>query len=104
MMFTPYILALVPFILPASAGQVANAIGCFGTSASFQNQGSFAFQSIDHCVDQCDQARFKYAAVQAEDCWCGDADPVQEDLVSDDKCDEACPGYAKDICSFSLLS
>ncbi|KAL3468988.1 hypothetical protein BJX99DRAFT_92736 [Aspergillus californicus] len=93
-----YFVSLLPFILSAVAGKTSESIGCFSDVADFESQRSSIFESVDHCVDLCDEADFNYAALQGDSCLCGKASPAQDALVSDDRCDEACPGYAKDTC------
>ncbi|KAL2817513.1 hypothetical protein BDW59DRAFT_165921 [Aspergillus cavernicola] len=98
MKFRAALFPVLSFALPGFAAQISNSIGCFSSPGNFENQGSFTFQEVNHCVDQCDEADFKYAALQGDDCWCGKADPAQADLISDDECDEACSGWPRDIC------
>ncbi|KAL2826737.1 hypothetical protein BJY01DRAFT_229587 [Aspergillus pseudoustus] len=82
----------------ASPSFPASSQGCFSKVGTLQNTGSYIFQSVDHCVNECGEAEYQFVGVQGEDCWCGDSLPSLDDLVSDDKCDTACPGYGPDIC------
>ncbi|KAL4899288.1 hypothetical protein BDW74DRAFT_183820 [Aspergillus multicolor] len=101
MKVTSSFVAVLPFALSAAALSTSTYVGCFSTAGSWDNLGSFTFQSIGHCVEQCSDAGYNigdYAAVQDEDCYCGDSDPAKTDLVDDDHCAAQCPGYAADSC------
>ncbi|KAL4746875.1 hypothetical protein BDW72DRAFT_183982 [Aspergillus terricola var. indicus] len=94
------LLAVLPLAFFASASQESY-IGCFSTPGSFENLGTYTFQSIGHCPNQCKEAGYSigdYAAVKETDCYCGDVDPAKDDLVDDDQCTAQCPGYAPDAC------
>lgn len=95
--------AVLPFALVASARQQANYIGCFTSSGSLENQGSYTFQTVGYCIDVCNGGDFKYAALQKNNCLCGNTVPEQADMTDDGECSSACPGFAKDNCE-SLLS
>ncbi|KAL4783725.1 hypothetical protein BJX76DRAFT_357746 [Aspergillus varians] len=98
MKFSPYLFAVLSCIQHVSGRKASKSLGCFSGPGAFENQGSFTFQSVGYCIDLCDKASFNYAALQSDDCWCGNADPVQADLTSDKTCDSVCAGYATDIC------
>ncbi|KAL4988644.1 hypothetical protein BDW68DRAFT_87379 [Aspergillus falconensis] len=104
MKLTDTLLAVLPFALSAFASQLSSYVGCFGTPGSFENLGTYTFQSIGHCVNQCMGGGYNigdYAAVKETSCYCGDVDPATDDLVDDDQCTAQCPGYAADICGGS---
>lgn len=90
--------AVLPFALVASASQQANYIGCFTSSGSLENQGSYTFQTVGYCIDVCNGGDFKYAAVQKNNCLCGNTVPEQADMTDDGECSSACPGFANDNC------
>ncbi|OJI95830.1 hypothetical protein ASPVEDRAFT_35142 [Aspergillus versicolor CBS 583.65] len=90
--------AVLPFAVAASKSEQANYIGCFTSSGSLANQGSYTFESVGHCLNTCEAGDFKYAAVQKNDCFCGNAVPEQTDLTADDQCGSPCPGFAGDNC------
>jgi cell wall integrity and stress response component len=100
MKLTSALLAVLPCAFFASASQESY-VGCFSTPGSFENLGTYVFQSIGHCLNQCTKAGYNigdYAAVKETDCYCGDVDPAKDDLVDDDQCTTQCPGYAPDVC------
>ncbi|KAL4737439.1 hypothetical protein BDV11DRAFT_171986 [Aspergillus similis] len=104
MKLTSALLAVLPFVLSASADQVSSYVGCFSTPGSLKNFGTNVFQTIGHCLNQCTEAEYNigdYAAVKEADCYCGDVDPAKEDLVDDDQCNAQCPGYPADVCGGS---
>ncbi|RDW63193.1 WSC domain-containing protein [Aspergillus mulundensis] len=101
MKFSPSLVAVLPFALSATARSTSTYVGCFSTTGSWEDFGTFTFQSIGHCVEQCSDAGYNihdYAAVQDESCYCGDSDPAKADLLDDDECTAKCPGYAGDTC------
>ncbi|KAL4816840.1 hypothetical protein BDW67DRAFT_160951 [Aspergillus spinulosporus] len=104
MKLTSTLLAVLPFAFFASASQESSYVGCFSSPGSFENLGTYTFQSIGHCLNQCSEAGYNigdYAAVKETDCYCGDVDPAKDDLVDDDQCSAECPGYAPDACGGS---
>ncbi|KAL4771979.1 hypothetical protein BDW60DRAFT_188850 [Aspergillus nidulans var. acristatus] len=103
MRLTSALLAVLPCAFFASASQESY-VGCFSTPGSFENLGTYTFQSIGHCLNQCTEAGYNmgdYAALKETDCYCGDVDPAKDDLVDDDQCTAQCPGYAPDACGGS---
>ncbi|BCS30194.1 WSC domain-containing protein [Aspergillus puulaauensis] len=89
---------VLPFALLASASYKANYTGCFTKPGLLKSQGTFDFQGVYHCLAVCNDADFKYAAVQKDDCLCGNAVPEQADMTTDDECDSPCPGWPNDNC------
>lgn len=94
--------AILPFALVASARQDANYIGCFTSSGSLENQGGYTFQTVGYCLNVCDHGDFKYAALQKNNCFCGNAVPEQADMTDDGDCSSPCPGFANDNCQSFL--
>lgn len=91
---------VLPFVLHASASYKDNYIGCFTNPGSLKSQGVFDFQGVHHCLAVCNDAGFKYAAVQKYNCLCGNTVPEEADITTDDECDLPCPGWPDDNCSF----
>ncbi|KAL2862592.1 WSC domain-containing protein [Aspergillus lucknowensis] len=90
--------AILPFASAAAAVRAPSSQGCFSDPGVLQNAGSSIFQSINHCVDLCDGRGSAYAALQKDDCWCGDALPDKENVVADDRCDVPCAGFPTENC------
>lgn len=75
--------------------------GCFSSSGSMSDLGSFTYQTAGYCQDQCvKQQKPVMATSKGSNCWCGDLLPVSNSKVSDSECNSKCDGYDKDTCKF----
>ncbi|PYI29919.1 hypothetical protein BP00DRAFT_427013 [Aspergillus indologenus CBS 114.80] len=93
--------AVLPLVLPTQADSLWEQVSCFTSVGNMENMGTFEFQSVDHCIAQCDQVNGVFAAVQEESCYCGTAAlDIQDMALADDDsaCNASCPGYAVDTC------
>ncbi|KAL3462000.1 WSC domain-containing protein [Aspergillus heterothallicus] len=100
MALSTLLFSVLPLALSAAASSSfpSSSQGCFSSSGDLHNTRSSIFQSIDRCVNECGAENYDLAGLKGEQCWCGNSLPSLDDLVSDDKCDTACPGYATDMC------
>ncbi|PYH82410.1 hypothetical protein BO82DRAFT_431655 [Aspergillus uvarum CBS 121591] len=93
--------AVLPLVLPTQADNLWEQVSCFTSVGNMENMGTFEFQSVDHCIAQCDEVNGVFAAVQEESCYCGTAAlDIQDMALADDDsaCNASCPGYAVDTC------
>lgn len=72
--------------------------GCYSAVGSLQLNGTNTFNSRGLCAANCQQAGAYVAAVQGEQCYCGNEYPAASTLVDDSQCDDPCPGYAMNAC------
>ncbi|RAL13939.1 uncharacterized protein BO97DRAFT_29552 [Aspergillus homomorphus CBS 101889] len=92
--------ALLPFVLSTHA-DYWQPVGCVSSIGNMENMGTFQFQSVDHCLVQCETPDAVFAAMQGESCYCGSASLDIQDIAfayGDDACNVPCPGYARDTC------
>lgn len=60
--------------------------------------------SVGSCTDECKTNQKKnVAALNGEDCYCGDDYPPKINVVKDDKCNFGCPAYPLEACAYSTL-
>ncbi|PYI13957.1 hypothetical protein BO99DRAFT_447256 [Aspergillus violaceofuscus CBS 115571] len=93
--------ASLPLVLPTQADSLWEQVSCFTSVGNMENMGTFEFQSVDHCIAQCDEVNGVFAAVQEESCYCGTAALDIQDMAladGDSACNASCPGYAVDTC------
>ena len=89
--------AIVPVLATAAAAK--EALGCYpsldlGDSA---NSSTNLFNTYGSCRSVCSVSAHKYTALQGDKCVCVDKLPAAAPL-SDDQCDQPCPGFVADIC------
>ncbi|KIA75997.1 plasma membrane sensor transducer [Aspergillus ustus] len=102
MVSTSLLYCLLLFALSAAAStrkSLANSPqGCFRRIDGLKNLGAYRYNSISYCNDRCRRSKRDFAAVKGKYCACGSSLPSVDDVVSDNECDEPCPGYSYVTC------
>jgi cell wall integrity and stress response component len=110
-----------PFLLVALAGcahvvraqQVSSPafVGCYSKTGSLQKKSSNAHQSSGVCHTTCSKLVVDgitgYSVMgmtKSTDCYCSQTFPNSEFKVDNSKCDQDCPGYGKETCTFVVIS
>lgn len=77
--------------------------GCYNESSTSWTKYPVENISSGACTQECQLNQKKYvAAINGEDCYCGDAYPPESSLDLDTKCNFPCPFYPEEACTSSL--
>lgn len=74
--------------------------GCFSSVGNMTKMDIREFVvSSGTCGDACQEDKeYAVMATSGQSCYCGTMYPPKDDLVDDDKCNFACPGYPMEAC------
>ncbi|KAL0939756.1 WSC domain containing protein [Colletotrichum truncatum] len=73
--------------------------GCFNANATSWKKYPVDNLSVGSCTGECkDKQQQEVAAINGEDCYCGNEYPPADSLVADTKCNFPCPGYNLEAC------
>ncbi|EXF73096.1 transmembrane alpha-helix domain-containing protein [Colletotrichum fioriniae PJ7] len=82
----------------ARPGAITNH-GCYNTSSTTWTKYPVENISTGSCTQECQLKQKKnVAAINGEDCYCGDSYPPKVDVVDDKKCNFPCPFYPEEAC------
>ena len=74
-------------------------MGCYSSTNGFINLGSYPYQSIGYCREQCKkQGRAVGATTRGSDCLCGTSTPSPDSRINDGLCGIRCRGYGNENC------
>lgn len=74
--------------------------GCYNMNATSWKAYPVENMSMGTCTDECQQKQKKnVAALNGEDCYCGDDYPPKINVVEDTKCNFPCPNYPLEACT-----
>ena len=77
--------------------------GCFKSSGSLKDQGSWTYQAMGWCQPWCIRKNLPVLAfTKGDHCLCGSEVPSDSDKVPDSQCNVNCVGFPKDQCEFDL--
>jgi len=64
--------------------------------------GETDLNSPEYCIKKCKSHEYSFAGVEyANECFCGNTPPAEEDLTKDSACNQKCPGDSSKICGAS---
>lgn len=75
--------------------------GCFnGTSSDWTKKTLPPDKNLSRgaCTVACRDDEMAVAAMGANECWCGQMYPPENNLSDDSKCNSPCPGYGQEAC------
>ncbi|KAK1498327.1 transmembrane alpha-helix domain-containing protein [Colletotrichum tamarilloi] len=82
----------------ARPGAITNH-GCYNASSTTWQKYPVENISTGSCTLECQTKQKKnVAAINGEDCYCGDSYPPKIDVVDDKKCNFPCPFYPEEAC------
>ncbi|KAK0376890.1 transmembrane alpha-helix domain-containing protein [Colletotrichum melonis] len=82
----------------ARPGAITNH-GCYNASSTTWQKYPVENISTGSCTLECQTKQKKnVAAINGEDCYCGDSYPPKVDVVDDKKCNFPCPFYPEEAC------
>ncbi|KXH55591.1 transmembrane alpha-helix domain-containing protein [Colletotrichum salicis] len=82
----------------ARPGAITNH-GCYNASSTTWEKYPVENISTGSCTLECQTKQKKnVAAINGEDCYCGDSYPPKVDVVDDKKCNFPCPFYPEEAC------
>lgn len=90
---TPTVSASLLNLKPTSA------VGCYKSSGSLTDQGSWTFQAMGNCQPLCVEQGLPVGALfNGSNCFCGNSMPSKDDVLDDSQCNTPCQGYPGDSC------
>ncbi|KAE8139952.1 WSC domain-containing protein [Aspergillus pseudotamarii] len=92
-------LAIPMALLVSAQRSTESLVACYGDSGTFEEEGSYPYQSPGYCANLCRKTDAQYMALHAgNQCWCGTSLPDKKSLVADDKCNTKCSGWPDTTC------
>jgi cell wall integrity and stress response component len=74
--------------------------GCFNALADMTLVATWEYNTQGWCSKQCRSKNKPVGATYSKACYCGTKLPNQKNLLNDSKCNEPCPGFGDQACTF----